>query len=64
LDERFTSGVDFTPKAPELRLSPLAKDLLAINGVTRVFFGKDYISVTKEDDGEWDVSLSTMMLAP
>ncbi|CAK4108614.1 unnamed protein product [Aphanomyces euteiches] len=55
LDERFTTGVDFTPKGPELRRSLLAKDLFAISGVVRVFFGKDFISITKHDDEDWDV---------
>ncbi|RHY26403.1 hypothetical protein DYB32_007641 [Aphanomyces invadans] len=56
LDERFSTGVDFTPKGPELRRSMLAKDLFTIDGVVRVFFGKDFISVTKKDDDiDWDV---------
>ncbi|RLO11011.1 hypothetical protein DYB28_009768, partial [Aphanomyces astaci] len=41
LDDRFSTGVDFTPKGPELRRSLLAKDLFAIDGIVRVFFGKD-----------------------
>ena len=32
--------------------SPLASRLFGIDGVTGVFFGSDFISVTK-DDGEW-----------
>lgn len=32
--------------------SPLAKRLFAISGVTGVFYGYDFVSVTKED-GEW-----------
>jgi len=32
--------------------SPLAEQLFAIAGVTGVFFGSDFISVTKQD-GEW-----------
>ncbi|KAF0710415.1 hypothetical protein AaE_012532 [Aphanomyces astaci] len=56
LDDRFSTGVDFTPKGPELRRSLLAKDLFAIDGIVRVFFGKDFISVTKKnDDIDWDV---------
>ncbi|RHY11325.1 hypothetical protein DYB36_003368, partial [Aphanomyces astaci] len=55
LDDRFSTGVDFTPKGPELRRSLLAKDLFAIDGIVRVFFGKDFISVTKKnDDIDWD----------
>lgn len=47
---------DFTPSSEEVRRSPLAKKLFQIDGVTRVFFGKDFVSVTKDDDMNWDVS--------
>jgi hypothetical protein len=40
-----------------MRRSPLAKKLFQIEGVTRVFFGKDFISVTKDEDIDWDVRL-------
>jgi Fe-S cluster biogenesis protein NfuA len=33
--------------------SPLAQSLFAIEGVSGVFFGGDFISVTKRDDQEW-----------
>lgn len=33
--------------------SPFAQRLLAIEGVTGVFFGQDFISVTKQEDLEW-----------
>jgi NFU1 iron-sulfur cluster scaffold homolog, mitochondrial len=56
LDERFSTGVDFTPGSDEVRRSGLAKKLFQIDGVTRVFFGKDFISVTKREDEDWDVS--------
>lgn len=55
LDERFTTGVDFLPNSPEVRQSPLAKKLFQIDGVTRVFYGKEFISVTKNEDEDWDV---------
>lgn len=34
--------------------SPLAKSLFSVDGVTRVFYGKDYISVGKQDEVEWN----------
>ncbi|KAI3513075.1 hypothetical protein L1887_20401 [Cichorium endivia] len=34
--------------------SPLAKALYGIDGVTRVFFGSDFITVTKSEDTSWD----------
>lgn len=33
--------------------SPLAGHLLAIGGVARIFFGADFISVTKDDGQDW-----------
>ncbi len=38
--------------AEEARVSPLASALFAIDGVSGVFFGPDFISVTKSS-GEW-----------
>ncbi|XP_027365748.1 nifU-like protein 4, mitochondrial [Abrus precatorius] len=34
--------------------SPLAKALFAIDGVTRVFFGSDFVTVTKSEDAAWE----------
>ena len=42
--------------------SPLATKLFNINGVTRVFYGKDFISVTKSNDYDWP-ALKTQILA-
>jgi len=33
--------------------SPLAKELFKVDGVAGVFFGSDFITVTKGDDKEW-----------
>src|SRR6478735_12840536 len=38
--------------ADEATTSPLAERLFAVNGVGGVFFGQDFITVTKTD-GEW-----------
>ena len=35
--------------------SPLAERLLAMDGVTGVFLGADFITVTKADDQDWQV---------
>lgn len=35
--------------------SPLAKALYRIDGITRVFYGSDYITVTKAEDSSWDL---------
>lgn len=39
--------------AQEARPSPLAGSLFDIDGVTRVFFGPDFVTVTKDADQEW-----------
>ena len=35
-------------------ISPMARQLFQIDGVTRVFFGNDFISVSKEENLEWE----------
>uniref|UniRef100_A0A1J3CWV3 NifU-like protein 4, mitochondrial n=1 Tax=Noccaea caerulescens TaxID=107243 RepID=A0A1J3CWV3_NOCCA len=35
--------------------SPLAKSIYAVDGVVRVFFGADFVTVTKSDDVSWDI---------
>jgi len=34
-------------------ISPLARKLFQIDGVIRVFYAKDYISVTKQEEQDW-----------
>lgn len=41
--------------AREAMASPLAKRLFQIDGVSQVFFGTDFITVTKSDDYSWAV---------
>ena len=43
------------PNAREGMASPLAKRLFAIDGVTNVFFGSDFVTVTKSDDLAWSM---------
>jgi len=35
--------------------SPLARKLFAVDGVNRVFYGHDHISVGKKEDAEWNI---------
>ncbi|MDG1338674.1 MAG: NifU family protein [Paracoccaceae bacterium] len=42
------------PSAEAAEKSPLAKRIFAVEGVTGVFFGTDFVTVTKGDDIEWD----------
>ncbi len=42
-----------TPR--EAMASPLAKRLFGIDGVSSVFFGGDFVTVTKSDEYPWSV---------
>src|SRR5919108_5862683 len=44
--------VDFRDKS-EASASPLAQRLFGVDGVTGVFLGSDFISVTKSEADEW-----------
>ncbi|PON70670.1 Iron-sulfur cluster scaffold [Trema orientale] len=46
-------SADF-PNARAAMSSPLAKALYGIDGVTRVFFGSDFVTVTRSEDTSWD----------
>lgn len=48
-----TGTADF-PTSDNAGSSPLAQRLFAIEGVNGVFFGPDFITVTKADGQEWD----------
>jgi Fe-S cluster biogenesis protein NfuA len=42
------------PSAEAATTSPLASRIFAVGGVTGVFFGTDFVTVTKADDVAWD----------
>lgn len=42
------------PTAETASASPLAQRIFAVGGVTGVFFGSDFVTVTKTDTAEWD----------
>ncbi len=42
------------PSADAAGKSPLAKRIFAVGDVTGVFFGNDFVTVTKADSAEWD----------
>ena len=48
------AGTADFPSADAAASSPLAKRIFAVEGVTAVFFGSDFITVTKLDATEWD----------
>jgi Fe-S cluster biogenesis protein NfuA len=43
------------PNARAAMASPLAKALFIVDGVVRVFFGADFVTVTKSEEMPWDV---------
>ncbi len=47
------TGVHEFSNAEEGKTSPLAERIFAIQGVQSVFFGADFVSVTKDDTVEW-----------
>ncbi|MEM8576934.1 MAG: NifU family protein [Pseudomonadota bacterium] len=42
------------PTADTAAKSPLAQRIFGVSGVTGVFFGIDFVTVTKDDASEWD----------
>ena len=42
------------PNSDAADASPLAERVFGVNGVTGVFLGNDFVTVTKSDDVEWD----------
>jgi NFU1 iron-sulfur cluster scaffold homolog, mitochondrial len=57
---KFLPGRDVHPDGPvefatpdEARISPLASALFEVGGVERVFFGSDFVTITKDPDVQW-----------
>lgn len=48
------AGTADFPSLEAAEKSPLATRIFAVNGVTGVFFGNDFVTVTKSDDVQWD----------
>ena len=55
LEIALQSGSKSFDSAREGMVSPLAKRLFNIDGVTGVFFGSDFVTVTKSEDYVWSV---------
>lgn len=54
LPESYGTGMYFEKSnSRELLKSPLASKLLKLPGLKSVFFGKDFITVTKDNDYQW-----------
>lgn len=53
-DTVLGSGTADFPRADAATTSPLAARIFAVPGVTGVFLGSDFVTVTKADDALWD----------
>lgn len=68
LSLKFLPGQPVSKKAfnfttqQEAAISPLAQALLKIKGVTSVFYGTDFITVSKDGIDEWDVLKPDILL--
>lgn len=48
-------GTIYVADKSEVGKSPLAAQLFAVEGVDGVFFGSDFITITKTEEAKWDV---------
>lgn len=48
------SGTADFPSAEAASASPLASRIFAVGNITGVFFGSDFVTVTKEETTDWD----------
>lgn len=48
-------AVNFIDKSDAESRSPLAAKLFAIPGISGVMLGRDFVTVTKTEEGDWDV---------
>lgn len=62
LSLKFMVGRDVSPYEPvyfsniqAAAISPLAQKLFSLQGVTSVFFGHDFITITKDESKTWDL---------
>jgi len=51
----MNSGTANFPVASDAGRSPLAMGLFGVDGITGVFLGADFITVTKSDDKDWEI---------
>jgi Fe-S cluster biogenesis protein NfuA len=69
LSLKFLPGKEVSPKSPinftskeDAIISPLAKALFLNPHVVSVFFGKDFITITKSENAEWEVIKPEILL--
>ncbi len=59
----MTSGTAFFTSPDDAKASPLAVTLFSIPGVTAIFLGSDFITVTREPAQEWDTLKAPLLTA-
>lgn len=55
LPESFGTGLFFEKKSTDISRSPLAKNIFQITGVKGIFFGRTFITITKESKETWNI---------
>jgi hypothetical protein len=61
LREEFGTGMFFQKNSiKDINRSPLAKGIFAVGGVKAVFFGRDFITITKDAGESWPYLKSTL----
>jgi len=46
--------IDIKTPDQAFKISPLARKLFRIEGITHIFYGKDFISISKAEDASWN----------
>lgn len=59
----MASGTAFYTSEKDAEASPLATAIFAVQGVAAVFFGRDFITVTKNGDYGWDTLKASVLTA-
>lgn len=53
--EVMPEGTLVLNKDDDTKVAPIAKDLFSIDGVESLFFGRDFISITKNSESDWQI---------
>ena len=59
--EVMSSGTAFFTSSEDAAVSPLAAELFRIEGVAAIFLGSDFITVTRDENSDWE-SLKPLLL--
>ena len=51
----MSSGTAYFDNKKKVSNSPFAKRLFNVDGVDGVFFGTDFITITKSKDSQWEI---------